>query len=373
MNGLISCQVQRAFLPTAFPMYVMGKTLWDDTLQFEELAKDYFEHAFGEDGLLCKEYLSQLSAAFNPPYLRNETEQISREAAEEFSKIPNIIQSFSKTMRKNLQHEDKNISMSWRYLEYHANICSRLASILVCKASGDNEEMLKLWFSLKECSQEDFHLLSSFYDKEEVKFIRDKQRFIDLANRVPSASVFDHIAKFFCVEENGQMQGYFICAVIPKENGDLIMEVIEYAGKRKAVLAGILKTMVQLNITVISGYTSWFDTDMVKALEDYKINLETCNYPGTMRIINFTQFMQKLKPLFAQEKMIEDIEFCEADGKYMIRSGNMELVIDNDKTMHNLLLGNDMELLETEHISGDDMLQLILPIPVPYPYNLNYI
>lgn len=150
LNGLISCQVQRAFLPTAFPMYLMGKTLWDDTIQFEEIAEDYFKHAFGEDGMLCKEYFSQLSLAFNPPYLRNETEQISREAAEEFSKIPDIIESFSKIIIKNLHHEDKNIAESWRFLEYHSKICSKLASILVCKAKGDNEKKLNLWSSLKE-------------------------------------------------------------------------------------------------------------------------------------------------------------------------------------------------------------------------------
>lgn len=163
LNGLISCQVQRAFFPAAFPTYVMGKTLWDDTLQFEELAKDYFMHTFGVDGMLCKEYLSQLSVAFNPPYMRNETEQINKEAAEGFSKIPDMIQAFSKIIVKNLQHEDKCISKSWRYLEYHSNICCQLASVLVCKANGDNEKMRKLWFSLKEyvlkneaCFQEAF-------------------------------------------------------------------------------------------------------------------------------------------------------------------------------------------------------------------------
>lgn len=230
---------------------------------------------------------------------------------------------------------------------------------------------------VKECSQEDIHLLTTCYDEEAVRFIRDKQRFFDLACRIPSASVFNNAAKIFSIEENGQMQGYFICAIIPKENGDFEMEVIEYAGKRKLVLAGIIKAMVQLNPADISGYASWFDADMVKALEEYEIKIETCNYPGTMRIINFSQFMQKLRPLYFPEKKFESIEFYETDGKYNIRSGNMGLVIENDKTMHNLILGNDMELLETEHIIGDnalfDMLKLILPIPVPYPYSLNYI
>ncbi len=153
LNGLISCQVQRAFLPTAFPMYVMGKTLWDDTLQFEKLEDDYFKHSFGEDGLLCKDYLSQLSVAFKPPYLRNETEQISKEAATEFAKIPDIIKAFSKIIKSNMHHEDKNIDQSWMYLEYHSKICCRLALILTNKASGDNEKMRNQWFSLKEYIQ----------------------------------------------------------------------------------------------------------------------------------------------------------------------------------------------------------------------------
>lgn len=264
------------------------------------------------------------------------------------------------------------------YTKNNIHITGKMYNFNIDKnETAEYKELYKETCEVKECSQEDFHLLSSFYDEEAVKYIRDKQRFFDLASRAPGVYVFNHTAKFFRIEENGQMQGYFICAIIPKENGDFKMEVIEYAGKRKSVLAGIIKTMIQLNPTSISGYASWFDADMVKVLEEYNIKTETCNYHGTMKIINFTNFMQKLKPLYAQEKRLENIEFCESDGRYMIRTGDMELVIENDKTMHNLFLGNDMELLETEHMNGDDtlidMLKLILPIPVPYPNSLNYI
>lgn len=164
MNGLISCQVQRAFLPTAFPMYVMGRTLWDDTLQFEELEADYFSHAFGEDGGLCKDYLLKLSIAFKPPYLRNEIEQVSKESAEEFSKIQDIILSFSSSIQQNLHHPDKNIALSWKYLEYHAKVCSRLAFILACKAGGDNERMRNQWFLLKEYIQKNEASFQKVFD-----------------------------------------------------------------------------------------------------------------------------------------------------------------------------------------------------------------
>lgn len=244
-------------------------------------------------------------------------------------------------------------------------------------ASAAYQELCKEACEVKECSQEDISLLSAIYDAETVKFIRDRQRFSDLAGRVPGAAVFDHTAKLFRIEQNGQIQGYFICALVPKENGDVTMEVIEYAGKRKPVLAGIIKAMVKLNAVSISGYAMLCDADMISVLDEYQLKTEVCNYPGTMRIINFATFMQKLKPIFTAEKMLYDMEFCESDGKYRIRSGIMELVIENDKTMHDLVLGNDMEVLKTEHVSGDntllDMLGSILPISVPYPYNLNYI
>lgn len=264
------------------------------------------------------------------------------------------------------------------YTKNNIHITGKMVEFNIDKNYVDEHKEIKTdEYEVKECSQEDIPLLYAFHEAEAVKFIRDKQRFYDLAGRVPGVSVFNNTSKIFRIEGNGQIQGYFICGIFKKENGGYKAEVIEYAGKRKAILAGIIKTMAQLNTAGISGYVTWFDNDMLRALEEYEIKMEASNYPGTMRIINFTQLMQKLKPLYAQEKKLDNIEFCESDGKYIIRSGRLELVIENDKTMHDLFLGNGKELLETEHITGDDalfdMLKLILPIPVPYPYNLNYI
>ncbi len=51
-------------------MVVMGRTLWNDTLSFDEIARDYFAAAFGAEGRRAQEYLAQLSELFDPPYLR---------------------------------------------------------------------------------------------------------------------------------------------------------------------------------------------------------------------------------------------------------------------------------------------------------------
>jgi predicted acetyltransferase len=264
------------------------------------------------------------------------------------------------------------------YTKNNIHITGKMHSFNIDKKYiSENNELESNSYTVIECSQEDKHHLFDFYDKESVKFIRDKQRFIELTYRTPGISVFNHTAKIFRVEANGQIQGYFICDVATTDNGDFRMEVVEYAGNRKAVLEGIIKTMLQLKPIGISGYALWSDIDMVNALDEYKIRKVTHHYPGTIRIINFTQFMQKLKPLFLQEKMLEDIEFYESEGKYIMRSGNKELVFDDDKAMHDLLFGNADEVNLKEHIIGDDTLldkiNLCLPISVPYPNNLNYI
>ncbi len=232
-------------------------------------------------------------------------------------------------------------------------------------------------WDVRVCEPEDMKQLSNIYEAEEVRFIRGLERFSDLMSRVPGAAVFNHASKTYAVREGGQIKGYFICAVIPGDNGNFRMEVIEYAGNRKAVLDGMIKVMEQEKPEAVSGYAPWFDSNMTKLLEDLKIETKAANYPGTMRIINFPQFLHKLAPLEKRDKRFESTEFYEVEDKYVIRSDKGELQIGDDKTMHDLFLGNAVSFKHKEYLNGEEtlneILRMLLPIPVPYPYNLNYI
>ncbi len=61
MNGMMSCQSQRSFMPTGLGSWVMAKALWDDTVDFEVMKKEYFESAFGEEAEVFSKYLTYLS------------------------------------------------------------------------------------------------------------------------------------------------------------------------------------------------------------------------------------------------------------------------------------------------------------------------
>jgi len=154
LNGLISCQSQRVFLPTGFGMYAMGMTLWNDKLDSDYLAVDYFNRAFGADGQLCRGYLNMLSELFDPPYLRGEKPRVSEENERQFKQIPAYVEIFRPVIKRNLSLADKCHKRSWEIIDYHADICCSLAGILEAYASGELGKAMDAWQKLETLVQE---------------------------------------------------------------------------------------------------------------------------------------------------------------------------------------------------------------------------
>ncbi len=61
IDGVIACGSQRSFFPTGFAFYSFARTLWDSSLSYEELEKDYFDTAFGDKAEPILEYLGKLA------------------------------------------------------------------------------------------------------------------------------------------------------------------------------------------------------------------------------------------------------------------------------------------------------------------------
>ena len=85
-------------------MTVLGKTLWDKSLAFEDIAKEYFRDAYGTDGDKVREYLRKLSAMFNPPLLRGDADRSDKAALEAYRQIEAFVKSFEPVIRNNLNH-----------------------------------------------------------------------------------------------------------------------------------------------------------------------------------------------------------------------------------------------------------------------------
>ncbi|WP_317367016.1 DUF4838 domain-containing protein [uncultured Tyzzerella sp.] len=157
LNGLLSCQEQRAFFPTALPNYVMAKTLWDTSLEFENLAKEYFENAFGEDYEKCQSYLKEISDIFDTDYWHLRAGQLDEKVAKDLQNVHTIVENFRKICEKNQNHIDKTENLSWKYINYHLDYVIYFADALRLKAGGNDEEANKHWEKFRDfiCKNED--------------------------------------------------------------------------------------------------------------------------------------------------------------------------------------------------------------------------
>ena len=118
LNGIVSDQTQRSFFPTGFGMYVMARTLWDESVDVDGLAAEYFPAAFGADGEAARAYLAEMSRLFDPPYLRGDRTHRGEEehvwilqpdgsgprhgGGGKLAQIPALIDGFLPTIERNL-------------------------------------------------------------------------------------------------------------------------------------------------------------------------------------------------------------------------------------------------------------------------------
>ncbi len=164
LNGFISCQTQRSFFPTGLGVMLMGWTLWNKQLTFEEIAKEYFDAAFGLDGRRCYSYLRSLSELFDPSYLRGSKLLPDEAMAQSFAKIPQVIEDFKPIIERNIDSDDTCHAASWRYLKEHAYIYQELAQALEMVARDNLDAALEKWELIKKRVQEREDLLHPVLD-----------------------------------------------------------------------------------------------------------------------------------------------------------------------------------------------------------------
>lgn len=61
LNGMLACGTQRIFMPTGLGMWTLAKGLWNDEAPFENVKREYFDAAFGNEGQKFSDYFTYLS------------------------------------------------------------------------------------------------------------------------------------------------------------------------------------------------------------------------------------------------------------------------------------------------------------------------
>ncbi len=168
-EGCMDDQTHRMYLPTALPLITMGETLFDTSIDFDKLADEYFEGAFGDDGALVRKYLEAMTPLMSPANVRvggkpgvEEETIVERddgkrswlynpEAVESARQVPALIDGFMPTIELNVATATDNARLwSWKYLIYHAKLCRYHARIIEKGGNGDIEGARAVFDELRE-------------------------------------------------------------------------------------------------------------------------------------------------------------------------------------------------------------------------------
>ncbi len=135
LNGLMSCQVQRAFMPTSLNMNIMTEALWDKSLDFDVIADKVLRTEFGEDFKKVKEYLHVLSDLSCAKALRLEEDIATSENVKKLTLAIKTVDDFAPYIEKGLENAEK--SSAWKRLQFHGQLFRPMLELFLDAAKGN--------------------------------------------------------------------------------------------------------------------------------------------------------------------------------------------------------------------------------------------
>lgn len=140
LNGLVSCQVQRAMFPNALGITVMAKALWGGE-SFEEIACKYMASLYGVYAGYIGEYLKELSALSTDLDLEHPKNIDIKK-----SQIAERIIEITAEMIESVEHTDFSmLPIANTFLCAHAKLWNALGKVLMHMHRGEEDLKNKAW------------------------------------------------------------------------------------------------------------------------------------------------------------------------------------------------------------------------------------
>lgn len=130
LGGYISCQELRAGMPNFLPNYVMGRALFDADADFDAVAREYFEAAYGQQWRSAMAFLDALSANHVCDYLNGKGPRVNAGAAQRLARAQSLCEAFTPAQN----------GPFWDRLALHARITALLCAALRAQAEGHVQE-----------------------------------------------------------------------------------------------------------------------------------------------------------------------------------------------------------------------------------------
>lgn len=155
LNGYISCQELRAGLPNFFPNYVLGRTLMDENVDVNQLMKEYFSAAYGEDWPAVAYFLFRLSSLSSTDYINGKGERENKDISARMETVRELCLDFISVLDAH-RGPAGWATPFWEVLEYHREYLLKLSRALRRLAQGDRERAGESWRAFRHlvCEKE---------------------------------------------------------------------------------------------------------------------------------------------------------------------------------------------------------------------------
>ena len=144
--GIIEDGSQRSFFPTSLAFYTYARTLYDTSLTPEEIAKEYFEAAFGDGSGELYAFMADMSALFEFEYIEgavSEDRSVSPYYAPKYAErleksTPALLQRGEKLVEKYYDSDYRTRTVSIRLIEHYLKFTDYYSRAVAAKARGND-------------------------------------------------------------------------------------------------------------------------------------------------------------------------------------------------------------------------------------------
>jgi hypothetical protein len=145
VSGIIQCASSKAFFPSGLAYYVYAKTLYDNSLSFDEIVEEYMFGIYGKDWKEVYEIFDKINDVFPFDYVTSSSAKrrpngyVSAEMAEKISGIGKILDEEKKFVEEHYTGDRRVRTVAVRLLEKHIEFVSLMGGVFLAKAKGENE------------------------------------------------------------------------------------------------------------------------------------------------------------------------------------------------------------------------------------------
>jgi len=215
-------------------------------------------------------------------------------------------------------------------------------------------------------TEEEESLVMNCYRAEPVRFVRSPE---DYGRALQSVRVMDRPSDFLVVREGGAFRGYLIA---PHPGVVAQPQVAEFAGDRHAILAALSHVLRHCGQDRL-GFTALSHDYLMQSLcKQAGLQGEVRTTPGTVTLVNFPQFMERMRPYLVEalgKEKASRLQFRQDGERYFFGSDMEEFATDRAGAAH-LLFGARPNAWFSQLRSG--IWGWFLPLPTLW-FGINYV